>query len=37
VLHLYRIYQLEGVIHENLRPEKSHEIQAVGGKIDSLV
>ena len=32
VLHLYRIYQLEEVIHENLRPEKSQEIQKAGGK-----
>lgn len=32
MLHLYRIYQLEEVIHENLRPEKSQEIQKVGGK-----
>ena len=32
VLHLYRIYQLEEVIHENLRPEKSQEVQKVGGK-----
>ena len=32
VLHLYRIYQLEEVIHENLRPEKSQEAQKVGGK-----
>ena len=32
VLHLYRIYQLEGVIHENLRPEESQEVQKVGGK-----
>ena len=32
VLHLYRIYQLEEVIHENLRPEKSQEVQMVGGK-----
>ena len=32
VLHLYRIYRLEEVIHENLRPEKSQEVQKVGGK-----
>ena len=32
VLHLYRIYQLEEVIRENLRPEKSQEVQKVGGK-----
>ena len=32
MLHLYRIYQLEEVIHENLRPEKSQEIQKLGGK-----
>lgn len=32
MLHLYRIYQLEKVIHENLRPEKSQEVQKVGGK-----
>ena len=32
VLHLYRIYQLEEVAHENLRPEKSQEVQKVGGK-----
>jgi len=29
---LYRIYQFEEVAHENLRPEKSLEVQAVGGK-----
>lgn len=32
MLHLYRIYQLEEVIHENLRPEKSQEVQKAGGK-----
>lgn len=32
VLHLYRIYQLEEVILENLRPEKSQEVQKVGGR-----
>ncbi|KAF9781404.1 UV-endonuclease UvdE-domain-containing protein [Thelephora terrestris] len=32
VLHLYRIYQLEEVAHENLRPEKSQETQKLGGK-----
>ena len=32
MLHLYRIYRLEEVIHENLRPEKSQEIQKLGGK-----
>ena len=29
---MYRIYQLKEVTHENLRPEKSQEVQAVGGK-----
>lgn len=29
---MYRIYQLEEVIHENLRPGKSQEVQAIGGK-----
>ena len=29
---MYRIYKLEEVIHENLRPEKSQEVQKVGGK-----
>ena len=29
---MYRIYQLEEVIHENLRPEKSQEVQKLGGK-----
>ena len=29
---MYRIYQLEEVIHENLRPEKSREVQTAGGK-----
>jgi len=29
---LYRIYQLEDVIHENLRPEKNQEVQKAGGK-----
>lgn len=29
---MYRIYQLEEVIHENLRPEKSQETQKAGGK-----
>lgn len=29
---MYRIYQLEEVIHENLRPEKSLEVQTLGGK-----
>lgn len=32
MLHLYRVYQLEEVIHENLRPEKSQEDQRAGGK-----
>lgn len=32
MLHLYRIYQLEDVIHENLRPEKNQEVQKAGGK-----
>ena len=32
MLHLYRIYQLEEVIHGNLRPEKSQEVQKAGGK-----
>lgn len=29
---MYRIYQLEEVIHENLRPETSLEVQMLGGK-----
>ena len=29
VLHLYRIYGLEEVIHENLRPEKPIEEQTL--------
>lgn len=29
---MYRIYQLEEVVHENLRPEKSQEVQKLGGK-----
>ena len=36
MLHLYRIYQLEEVIYENLRPEKIQDVQEVSGRRKKL-